>query len=157
LFSNKKGYTLVEILVVVVIIGVMASLIMPRLTGQTEKARVAEAVNILSAMRRGQEAYFNENSDYLPLSLRSPASEWAKIGMAPPTNSPFWQFFTTRLSGAGQVLWAVRALRIGTPPAGCQANGQIQFTLSSTSGIGTDPWSNSTSCYATGQPYHPAR
>jgi len=40
---NRSGFTLVEILLVVVIIGILAGLIATRLSGKTEEARIARA------------------------------------------------------------------------------------------------------------------
>jgi general secretion pathway protein G len=40
---NRSGFTLVEILLVVVIIGILAGLIVTRLSGKTEDARIARA------------------------------------------------------------------------------------------------------------------
>jgi general secretion pathway protein G len=38
---QQKGFTLIELMLVVIIIGVLASLVMPRLVGRGEEARVA--------------------------------------------------------------------------------------------------------------------
>ena len=93
----KRGFTLVEILIVVVIIGILASLTLPRLTGQQEKARVAEAIGFLSAMRRGQLAYFNANSTYLFADSTSLVDTWQKLGLEKPdTTNSFWQFSALR-------------------------------------------------------------
>jgi general secretion pathway protein G len=37
--SNKRGFTLIEILLVVIIIGILVSLVAPRLAGRSEEAR----------------------------------------------------------------------------------------------------------------------
>ena len=60
----KKGYTLVEILTVVVILAVLATLVLPRFTGQSERAVVAEAVSMLSAIRQAEASFFLENAGY---------------------------------------------------------------------------------------------
>ena len=42
-FNNQRGFTLIEILVVVVILGILAGIVVPRLLGEPEKARRTKA------------------------------------------------------------------------------------------------------------------
>jgi len=51
---NKKGFTLVEVLIVVVILAILAALILPRLLSQPERAVIAEAQQMLGRLRRAQ-------------------------------------------------------------------------------------------------------
>jgi len=39
--QTKKGFTLIELMLVVIIIGILASVVMPRLVGRSEEARLA--------------------------------------------------------------------------------------------------------------------
>ncbi len=39
--KNKKGFTLVELMLVVIIIGILVAMVVPRLAGRSEQARVA--------------------------------------------------------------------------------------------------------------------
>ena len=41
--SQKNGFTLIEILLVVVIIGALSAMVIPRLTGRSEQAKIAAA------------------------------------------------------------------------------------------------------------------
>jgi len=53
----KKGFTLIEIIIVIGILGIMASFALPRLTGMQEPARAGEGIQILGALRSAQLRY----------------------------------------------------------------------------------------------------
>lgn len=55
--KKAKGFTLVELLVVVAIIGILAAVLMPRLLGYTERARQARALADLGSMKTVVEVY----------------------------------------------------------------------------------------------------
>jgi prepilin-type N-terminal cleavage/methylation domain-containing protein len=48
-FIQKQGFTLIELMVVIVIIGVLASLAIPRFSEASDKAKMAEAPRILAS------------------------------------------------------------------------------------------------------------
>lgn len=54
--KRKKGFTLIELLIVIVILAILASLVLPRMMAQPERALVAEAINYLGVIRRAQES-----------------------------------------------------------------------------------------------------
>lgn len=45
----KKGFTLIELMLVVIIIGVLSAMIMPKLSGRSEQARIQAAKTDISA------------------------------------------------------------------------------------------------------------
>ena len=53
--NNKKGFTLLEVIVVIIILGVLAALALPRLFSNIEFSRSAEALNSISAVRQSVE------------------------------------------------------------------------------------------------------
>jgi prepilin-type N-terminal cleavage/methylation domain-containing protein len=54
---TKSGFTLVELAVVIVIIGVLAAFVVPRFRASIEQSKAAEAFNYLSCVQTAQEVY----------------------------------------------------------------------------------------------------
>ena len=63
--KNKKGFTLIEILLVVAIIGTLAAMILPRLSGRSEQARATVAkVDIESNIASALKLYELDNGTF---------------------------------------------------------------------------------------------
>ncbi len=62
--SSKKGFTLVELLVVVSIIGLLSSIVVSSLNTARAKGRDAVRMSTLHQVRTAVEAYFNDNGFY---------------------------------------------------------------------------------------------
>ncbi len=52
---NKKAFTLLEVIIVIIIVGVLAALGLPRMYRMIEYSRSAEALNIMMQLRRSFE------------------------------------------------------------------------------------------------------
>lgn len=61
---NSKGFTLIELIIVVVIIGILASIAIPKFGNTKEKAYVAGMKADLRNLVTAQEAYFAEYVTY---------------------------------------------------------------------------------------------
>ena len=61
---TRAGFTLVELAVVIVIIGVLAAFAVPRFKASVERSKAAEAFNYLSAVQAAQERYHARQSTY---------------------------------------------------------------------------------------------
>jgi prepilin-type N-terminal cleavage/methylation domain-containing protein len=62
--NNKSGFTLLEIIIVIIIIGVLASLALPKLFKTVEYSRSSEALSNLVALRGGVDRCFTSQGDY---------------------------------------------------------------------------------------------
>jgi len=108
---RSKGFTLIEVLSVVMIIGVLASLVIPRFTGQAERARAAEAVNIMGAIRHGVMSYYDEHLHW-PGDISSIAAMESTLGIIVPTSAYGWTFKTVR-SADGAHCSVVATITVG--------------------------------------------
>jgi general secretion pathway protein G len=59
----QTGFSLIELLVVLVILGLIAGLVVPNVIGQTEKAKVKAASATIQRLAMGVEAYYLDNGE----------------------------------------------------------------------------------------------
>lgn len=62
--NSQKGFTLLELMVVIVILGVLASLIVPNLMGNKERADKQKAVSDIIALENAMDMYKLDNHRY---------------------------------------------------------------------------------------------
>ncbi len=79
---RHAGFTLIEIMVVVVIMGVLAALLVPRLMGRTDDARILAAKQDIATLMQALKLYRLDNQRY-------PTTEQGLQALiARPTNGP---------------------------------------------------------------------
>lgn len=64
ILTTGKGFTLIELMIVVAIIGILAAIAIPNFMNYQCKAKQAEAKTLLGSLRVAQEAYFAEHDAY---------------------------------------------------------------------------------------------
>jgi general secretion pathway protein G len=89
-----RGFTLVEIMVVVVILGILAVLIVPRVVGRTDEARAVAAKQDIAAVMQALKLYRLDNGRY-PSTEQGLAALVTKPQSQPtPSN---WQKYLDRI------------------------------------------------------------
>ena len=99
--KRNRGFTITELMIAVVIIGVLATIAIPSFTSYVYKARVTEASNFLGQIKQRQESYRNEFGQYCAVSgaawgtynpttipgidpiVWESTTEWDQLGAAP--------------------------------------------------------------------------
>lgn len=88
---RNAGFTLIEVMIVVVIIGALAAIGIPSYNNYIVRARISEAVSGLSDMRLKMEQYFQDNRTY--------AGACTGGITALPTNTKYFDFSCTTTCG----------------------------------------------------------
>jgi len=94
--DHRGGFTLIELMIVVAIIGILASIAIPMLASQQLRTKSTEAKTNLGAIRVVEEANFGETGTYLaanaepavipggsPVVFNTVGSDFAQLGWSP--------------------------------------------------------------------------
>ena len=58
--KNRKGFTMIELMVVILIVGILAAVAVPLMRGKVDQAKWSEAASAAGAIRSANRAYFAE-------------------------------------------------------------------------------------------------
>ena len=65
-FKNQSGFTLIEMLIVIVVLGILAMIIVPQITVSTEDAKISTLQTNLSGVRSAVETYYAQHASTYP-------------------------------------------------------------------------------------------
>ena len=74
----EKGFTLVEILIVVVILGILAAIVIPQFSGASTEAKESSLVSNIQSIRSQVELFKIQHNDILPGEILNPDGSIAK-------------------------------------------------------------------------------
>ena len=122
---RNEGFTVTELMIAVVIIGVLAALAIPSFTRYIYKARVTEATNFLGEIKQRQESYRNEFGQYCAVS----GNDWGT-------------YYPATIPGIDPVTWDTSAAT-NWNQLGAMPDGPIRFQYATVAGFpGSTPPSN---------------
>ena len=64
--ARSSGFTLVELLIVVVIIGLLSAIAIPAYNSYVDKAKLTVSINTLESVRKAIDDYYSVSSSYPP-------------------------------------------------------------------------------------------
>lgn len=137
--KRNKGFTMIELMIVVAIVAILASVAMPMYGSYVQRGKIAEATTNLSGLRVSMEQYYQDNRTYL---------NGAACGVTMPA-SPAVKYFTFACAGTANT-YTITAT--GVDP-GSMAN--FSYTINQqnakTSTITATGWTGNGACWATKQ------
>jgi prepilin-type N-terminal cleavage/methylation domain-containing protein len=90
--SESSGFTLVELIIVIIIIGILAALAIPQFVSSTRDAQEANLAANLAILRKAISLYYHEHNETYPGAVRSDGS-----GAPPGDETQAWSSFRLQL------------------------------------------------------------
>lgn len=113
----KKAFTLVELIVVVIIIGILAAVGIPQYRKALERSRGAEAYAGLGHIQEAEKLYYADNQEYYPSSDPITNAQEKTLDISLPQSG--WAFKIAEDAAVGFIATATRK---GTAGVGCTAD-----------------------------------
>lgn len=111
----QKGFTLIELMIVVAIVGILAAVAIPAYQDYTIRARVTEGITLASAARStvSENAYHGQT---LTTGYTAPAATPNVASIAIAADGVITVTYTARAGGGTIVMQPNPVLVVGTPP-----------------------------------------
>lgn len=96
---NRSGFTLVELLIVVIILGVIAAIAIPQFTSSTDDAKLSALDMTLSELRNSIELYYHQHNGAYPGEKKH--TDGTAVGSAAEAATAFVNQLTLYSTAAG--------------------------------------------------------
>ena len=101
---NRKGFTLIELMIVVVIIGILAAIAIPKFSKASDRAKEKEADGILKQIYTLQQTYTASNN-----APAATVADLETVGFEEPTNLKHYTWASDASIASGACLAAAGA------------------------------------------------
>ncbi|MCL6596493.1 MAG: type II secretion system GspH family protein [Firmicutes bacterium] len=79
LWRDERGFTLIELMAVIAIIGILTALIVPRLLSAVSGSQINDAVNQIRIVQVGMEEYYDAQGSLPPTSGAGAITDWSSL------------------------------------------------------------------------------
>lgn len=115
--NRKRGFTLIELVIVISVIAILVGIALPRLRGMIDEGNTAKAASELRALQAGVESYYIHHSKVYPADTSATAWQSALTGASPKLigaalNDPFvaaatQYHYDKSANGLYYIIWSV--------------------------------------------------
>lgn len=151
----RRGFTLIELMIAVAVIGLLLAVAYPYFIDQTRKSRRADAFNTLAAVQQAQERWRANRPAYadnarLTAAVNDPDPNVAGLGLSDISGSGYYDI---EIASASATAYEVIATaRSGTSQAGDGACARMAVRMVAgnvgyASGVTTLDWTDAARCW----------
>lgn len=126
---RQNGFTLIELMITVAIIGILASVAYPSYMDQVRKSRRSDAIASISIIQQAQERWRANNPQYAP--------NIATLGITSPTPGGYYTLAVSTSTGTAGTSYTVTATAV-TGKSQAQDSGCTPLTVTVTGGNATN-------------------
>lgn len=124
--SVQKGFTLIELMIVVAIIGILAAIAIPAYQDYTIRAQVSEGMTLASGAKTAMAEYYNQKGNF--------TATQADYGLSAPGDIK-GKYVSSVTAGSGTIVAA-----FGGPQANAKIPSSATLTLSAVTNAGSIDW-----------------
>jgi prepilin-type N-terminal cleavage/methylation domain-containing protein len=117
--EKSRGFTLIELMIVVAIIGILSAIAIPAFRSYVQKSRMAEGFAFLGEIRQREEAYRAEFGEYATVGWHPQALPLTNGTRASWAGPPDWRQLGAAPDGPTRFIYEAVAGTPGMTPAGC--------------------------------------
>jgi prepilin-type N-terminal cleavage/methylation domain-containing protein len=125
LLNKSRGFTLVELMVVIVIVGILAAVAIPKFMDASHKAKASEFPTQLTAIYTGQLAYQAENGSYVSTLTDLKTNAGVEVDQSS-------KWFNYSIAGGGDVSTFTGSAKVRTKFGACEVNDEATIDQANT-------------------------
>ena len=109
----KRGFTLIELITVIIIISIMVAVALPKYTKMMEKTKASNAKRVLDILRKAEDAYYAENTTYSTYDTGATVTAAACVAISSDIKEEIphskicldsdWQYIVTTAGGSSTI------------------------------------------------------